>query len=134
MLMTEVDQVLDDLLSRWHHWMKGKPINGVDRMDDPAFRSAGTRSGWDSANDVLDRELEIHIMRAIDFHVGGDEQGQGGLPEPYRSVAYQLARNCYTGCKVWLSPRVPKCPHERGILIQETRNRLTRSLIASGVM
>lgn len=134
MLMTEADQILDDLLSRWHHWMKGKPLNGMDGNPDPLFKQANTRSGWDSADDVLDREIEANIMAAVDFHVSGDQRGQGGLAEPYRSAIYILARNCYTGRKVWISPRLPRDPLERGRVIAEARAKLTGKLIAAGVM
>lgn len=126
--------ILDDLLSRWHHWMKGKPLNGVDRLDDPAFRDAQNRSGWDSSSDIIDADLMAHTMRAIDFQVSGDSRGQGGMPEPYRAAIYILARNCYTGRKVWMSPRLPQDLIERGIVIMEARNILTRRLIAAGVM
>jgi hypothetical protein len=128
------DSVLDDVLSRWHHWMKGKPVNGVDRLDDPAFRDACTRSGWDTADEILDRELEHQVMRAVDFHVSGDERGQGGLPEPYRAAIYSIARNCYTGRKVWMSPRLPRDPLERGVVLMEARNLIARRLIEAGVM
>lgn len=134
MLMTEVDNILDDLLSRWHHWMKGKPVNGVDRLEDPTFRDAQCRSGWDSAGDVLDRQMEGIAMAAIDFHVSGDSRGQGGMQEPYRAAIYCIARNCYTGHKVWMSPRLPKDPQERGVVLMEARNMLTKRLLAAGVM
>ncbi len=134
MQMTETDAILDDILSRWHHWAKAKPVNGVDRLDDPAFRSSMNRSGWDSADDILDRELESHVMRAVDFHVSGDERGEGGLAEPYRAAIYCIARNCYTGRKVWMSPRLPRDPMERGVVLLEARNMITRKLIDAGVM
>jgi hypothetical protein len=127
-------EILDDLLSRWHHWMKGKPINGVDRLDDPTFRATQCRGGWDSAYDVLDRELEEVQMRAVDFQVGGDGRGQGGMPEPYRAAIYCVARNCYTGRKVWLSPRLPQDPQERGVLLMEARNMLMLRLLSAGVI
>jgi len=133
-MMNDSDQILDDILSRWHHWMKGKPLNGVDRSDDPAFRDAMSRSGWDSAGDILDRELEAVKMQAVDFQVSGDSRGQGGLPEPYRAAIYVLARNCYTGKKVWLNPRLPNDPQERGVIIREARNMLTLRLMSAGVM
>lgn len=128
------DAILDDLLSRWHHWMKGKPVNGVDRMDDPAFRDVECRSGWDSTGDILDRQREAWQMAAVDFQVSGDSRGQGGLPEPYRAAIYILARNCYTGNKVWISPRLPRDPLERGVVISEARNMLTLRLLKAGVM
>lgn len=126
--------ILDDLLSRWHHWMKGKPANGVDRLDDPAFRNARSRSGWDSSDDVLDAELHSFTMQAIDFHVSGDGRGQGAMPEPYRAAIYVTARNCYTGAKVWLNPRLPKDPEERAVVLLEARNMLTVRLMNAGVM
>ncbi len=126
--------ILDDLLSRWHYWMKEKPLNGVDRLDDPNFRDVQNRSGWDSASDIVDAELNATTMRAIDFHVSGDGRGQGGLPEPWRAAIYCIARNCYTGRKVWLSPRLPRDPEERGIVLLEARNMLTQRLMRAGVM
>jgi hypothetical protein len=126
--------ILDDLLSRWHHWMKEKPLNGVDRLDDPMFRDTANRSGWDSSSDIIDADLLAHTMSAIDFQVSGDSRGQGGLPEPYRAAIYILARNCYTGRKVWMSPRLPQDPEERGVVLMEARNMLTRRLMAAGVM
>lgn len=134
MMHNDSAAILDDLLSRWHHWMKEKPVNGVDRLDDPAFRDAQSRSGWDSADDVLDREVEAVKMQAIDFHVSGDARGQGGMAEPYRAAIYCIARNCYTGRKVWISPRLPADAEERGVVLLEARNILTRRLLAAGVM
>jgi hypothetical protein len=134
MVQNDSAVILDDLLSRWHHWMKEKPINGVDRLDDPAFRDAVNRSGWDSSGDIIDSELMSHTMRAIDFQVSGDGRGQGGMPEPHRAAIYCIARNCYTGRKVWMSPRLPQDPEERGVVLMEARNMLTRKLIAAGVM
>lgn len=134
MMHNDSDVILDDLLSRWHHWMKEKPLNGVDRLDDPAFRDTQNRSGWDSSDDIVDAHLNAITMRAIDFHVSGDGRGQGGLEEPHRAAIYVLARNCYTGHSVWISPRLPRDPIERGLVIMEARNMLTRRLIAAGVM
>ncbi|MBB1599497.1 hypothetical protein [Variovorax sp. UMC13] len=132
--MNEADQILDDILARWHHWMSGAPINGVDRLDDPAFREARSRSGWDSSDDIYDREVEQQKMKAVDFQVGGDSRAQGGMDEPHRSAIYILARNACTGAKVWNSPRLPADPLELGIVIQEARNILTRRLMAAGVL
>lgn len=133
-MMAHEFDVLDDLLSRWHHWMKGKPLNGADHVADPTFKEANTRGTWDSASEILDREQEAKIMATVDFQVSGDSRGQGGMAEPYRSAIYCLARNCYTGRKVWMSPRLPKDAQERGVVILEARNILTRRLMAAGVM
>jgi hypothetical protein len=133
-MMNDSDQILDDLLARWHHWMSGTPINGVDRLDDPAFRDAKRRDGWDSGDDLLDRETESKTMKAIDFQVGGDSRAQGGMDDPHRTAIYILARNCCTGVKAWTSVRLPTDPEELGVVIQEARNILTRRLIKAGVL
>ena len=134
MLMDETDKILDDLLSRWHNWMREKPVNGLDRMDDPAFKKAQRAEGWDSGDDEVDELLNAQKMAAIDFHVSGDSRGQGGLDNPYRAAIYVLARNCYTGRKVWISPRLPKDPAELAVLLREARNMLTRRLMTAGIM
>lgn len=126
--------ILDDLLARWHSWMSGTPINGIDRLEDPAFRNARSRSGWDSSSDVIDRELDSTTMKKIDFQVGGDSRAQGGMTEPHRSAIYHLARNCCTGQKVWDTPRLPSNPIERAAIVQEAREILTQRLIAVGVL
>lgn len=134
MMHNDSDVILNDLLAQWHHWMTGAPINGVDRMDDPTFRDARSRSGWDSSGDVVDRELNQRTMKAIDFHVGGDSRAQGGMAEPHRSAIYCLARNCCTGQRVWGSPRLPQDADELAVVIQEARNILTRRLLQAGVL
>lgn len=132
MLMTETDHILDDLLSRWHGWMKSfspVPIQGAD----PMFRQAKSGRSWDTTDDLIEAEINGQVMKAIDFHVSElpDDPKAG---RPYRSAIYCIARNCYTGRKVWLSPRLPQDPQERGVVLMEARNMLTRRLIAAGVM
>lgn len=133
-MTNDTDAILDDILARWHFWAMSKPVNGADRMGAPEDATAASRDGWDSADDILDREIEANIMRAVDFQVSGDGRGQGGIPEPYRAAIYCIARNCYTGRKVWMSPRLPRDPIERGVVLLEARNLITRRLIESGVM
>ena len=133
-MTNDTDAILDDILSRWHNWMRAKPYNGSDRLTDATPGEPENRCGWDSADDILDREIEANIMSAVDFQVSGDGRGQGGIPEPYRAAIYCIARNCYTGRKVWMSPRLPREPIERGVVLLEARNLITRRLIDSGVM
>lgn len=130
MLMTEANQILDDLLARWHHYCKGYspvPVQGAD----PMFRQATRPRGYDTVTAILEDEAEKIKMEAMDFHVYELEESQ---EKPYRSAILVLARNCYTGRQVWISPRLPKDPMERGTIILEARNELTRRLMAAGVM
>lgn len=126
MLMAEANQILDDLLARWHHYCKGYspvPVKGAD----PMFRQATRPRGYDTVNAILDDEAERIKMEAMDFHVYE-------LQDPHRSAILILARNCYTGRNVWLSPRLPRDAMERGTIIMEARNQLTRRLLSAGVM
>lgn len=125
------DEVLNSLLSDWHHWQSARPVNGCDRL---AGGEPGSRDGWDSADEETDKALHASTMQTIDFHVSGDSSGHGGLKEPHQSAIYCLARNCYAGSNVWSSPRLPRDALERVVITQEARNMLMRKLISAGVM
>lgn len=129
-----IDATVNDYLSRWHAWMQPQKINGTDHLADPAFREAQSYRGWEPESDVLDADWAKFTMKTIDFIVGGDNKGQGGMEDPYRAAIYILARNCYTGCNVWLSPRLPKDPIQRGMVVAEARRILTSKLMQAGVL
>lgn len=130
MLMTDTDAILDDILARYHAWAKAFRVVGQAGAS-PMFRQAKSPRGWDTADQLLEDETHAQIMKAVDFHIGElpDEKAR-----PYRSAIYCLAKNCYTGQSVWQSPRLPADPLERGVVVREARNMLTRRLIAAGVM
>lgn len=130
MLMTETDHILDDLLGRYHGWAKSYRAN-FQCPRDPVFRDVKSGRSWDSTADVIEDELVNSTMETVDFQIG---EMPDTREQPYRSAIYQLARNCYTGRKVWLSPRLPNDPIERGVVIQEARNDITRRLIKAGVL
>lgn len=126
MMFNDSTHILDDLLSRWHHYCKGYspvPVQGAD----PMFRQATRPRGYDTVTAILEDEAEKIKMEAMDFHVYE-------MQDPHRSAILVLARNCYTGRQVWLSPRLPKDPMERGVILAEARNQLTRRLLSAGVM
>ncbi|RYF24997.1 MAG: hypothetical protein EOO23_09210 [Comamonadaceae bacterium] len=91
------------------------------------FRNALRARGEESVAAISEDQLFSAAMKALDFHVGE-------MADPHRAAIYVLARNCYTGRSVWISPRLPTDREEREVVIQEARNRLTRSLMAAGVM
>lgn len=128
--LTQKDQ-LDLLLRDWHQWQTGYslvPTCGAD----PMFRNAKSGKGWDSTHEVIQDELHGSTMETIDFHVG--ELPDVDQTKPYRSAIYAIARNLHVGASVWASPRLPVDPLERGIVIMEARNILTKRLMAAGVM
>jgi hypothetical protein len=126
MLMTEANQILDDLLARYHAWAKSYKAN-QQAPRDPIFRDAKSGRGWDSIDDIIEDELMGSTMESIDFHISE-------MQDPHRTAIYFLARNLYTGRSVWLSKRLPEDAMERGIIIAEARNQLTKRLMSAGVM
>lgn len=130
-MMNDSHQILDDLLSRWHSWARAYmpvPTCGAD----PMFRNVKISKTWDSTSDAFDDELNNRLMETIDFQVS--EMPDDPPARAYRSAIYALARNLSTGRSVWLSPRLPKDPMERGIVCMEARNMLMRRLIQAGIM
>lgn len=125
-MRNDVNVILDDILSRWHFHCKHYspvPVAGAD----PMFRNAVSPKGWDSTADIADDTVNAAQMKAVDFHVGE-------MKDPHRTAIHVLARNCYSGCAVWSSPRLPLNGDEVAVIVLEARNMLTRKLMAAGVM
>lgn len=118
--------IFDDVLARWHLWARGYsavPVAGSD----PMFRDAKAGRCWDSADDILEAEINKKIMKEVDFQVSE-------MLDPHRSAIYENARNCATGVAVWRSPRLPANVEERSIILLEARNQLMRRLMSAGVL
>lgn len=125
-MRNEQHEILDSLLSEWHSWARSEPLQPT-RCADPMFRNAKSSKGWDSTSEVIEDELREKTMKAIDFQVSE-------MQDPHRSAIHIHARNCCTGHKVWLSPRLPSDPMERAVILMEAKNQLTRRLLNAGVM
>lgn len=126
MMRDDSRDILDSLLGQWHGWARNYcpvPTCGAD----PMFRMAKSSRHHMSQDEVIENEIDSTQMAAVDFTVGE-------MPEPHRSAIYAVARNAWSGAKVWSSPRLPVCPMERGVVIADARAMVTRKLIACGVM
>lgn len=126
MMRNETDQILDDLLSRWHAYCRGSRYQN-ETSADPAFKNHRSSRQWDSLDEVIDSDLTSSTMKAIDFQVSE-------MQDPYRAAIYVTARNCYTGREVWLSPRLPQDRDLRKALVVEARCMLLKRLIGAGVI
>ena len=126
MMHNDSKAILDDILSCWHAHCKGySPLDVV--AVDPMFRGEINRSGWDSADDILDAQINSKIMKSVDFQVSE-------MKDPHRSAIYVTARNLHAGNSVWCSPRLPADPMERAVIVGEARQQITVRLMACGVM
>lgn len=126
MMRDDSNQILDDLLSRWHSWARGFQICAAPGAD-PMFRNAKSCRGWDTTDEIVESELTNDTMKAIDFEVGE-------VAEPHRSAIYANARNLASRHVVWASPRLPQDPVARALLVTEARRKLIDRLLLAGIM
>lgn len=125
-MMNDSAAILDDLLSRWHSHCRAYKANQQTPRD-PIFRDAKSGRGWDTTADVIEDEIHGSMCAAIDFEVGE-------MPDPHRSAIYEVARNCYTGKKVWMNPRLPSDPVKRAQIVHDARNMITQRLQRAGIL
>jgi hypothetical protein len=123
----DINQVLNDLLARWHVWSSSYSFGKGYPSVDSACRDSRTSRQYDDTNGALDAGVENRIMEAFDAAVWTIEQ-------PHLTAIQFQARNFHARVAVWSSPRLPKDEMERGVLLMEARNKLMRALARSGVM
>lgn len=125
--MAEVEAILDDILSRWHHWssssrlVKGYASRSLVCGDFKISRQ------YDDSNGALDSDIENQTMKAVDFQISE-------MPEPFRSAIYCHARNLCTGVSIWSSPRLPQDREARAAIVVSARAMLSRRLALAGVL
>lgn len=125
MMHNDSSAILDDLLSRWHSYCR--TYNSSERSCSPMFQSALRAKGEQTLDAISEDAWYGGTMKAIDFQVGE-------MQDPHRTAIYVHARNCYTGRSVWMSPRLPRDPMERQVILSEAKAEITRRLISAGVM
>lgn len=123
----DIDAILDDLLSRWHHWSsQHEHVSGFSGVS-AAFRLFRVSRQYDDTNGALDDDVEHSIMAAVHGCIEAVEQ-------PWRTAIYIDARNLHTGISVWSSPRIPQEPIEREQFVADSRVMLAAQLHRFGVM
>lgn len=127
----DVNQALNDLLTRWHQWSSSYTFGKGYPSVDSACRSSKTSRQYDDTNGALDAAVENKIMEAFDAAIWTIPNTQ---EKPYLTALQFQARNFCTGRQVWTSPRLPTDDMERRVILMEARNILLRALARSGVM
>jgi hypothetical protein len=127
-------ETLNDYLARWHAWSHGKSMNGTDHIADPAFRDSESYRGWETADELHDRNWLKFVLKTIDTIVTGDDRAHGAMESPYKDAILIQARNLYTGFNVWVSKRLPSDSMERTEILAEARAILLRRLRTAGVV
>lgn len=117
----DVDEALDDLLSRWHDWqIRGRLTRGFNDRALVVGNFKGDES-HDEENGVTDQCFEDARSRAINYEVREMQQ-------PWQAAIYNLARNLYSGWDVWHSPQLPESKAERDVIVAQAREQLMRRL------
>ncbi len=125
----DADQILDDLLSRWHAWQKiDHGVRGYNHKALLIGDSRAYRVQYEAQLERQDDEHDALRSKAVNFAV------RDCMVDPYRTAIYMNARNLYTGHEVWISHRLPQDKAEREEILEFARGQLTRLLISSGVM
>jgi hypothetical protein len=123
----ETDEILDDLLSRWHHWQLGAVVARGFSSHSMVVGEFKSSRQYDDANGALWDDEETEIMKAVQAQV---EE----LAPQYRAAIYAQARGLHSGFMVWSSPRLPSDPVERDQIIRAARAALVVRLVNAGVM
>jgi hypothetical protein len=125
MNMTDTHELLSSLLADWHRWARGyQHAAGINSS--PMFRECrSNHRQWATLSDLADEDkshIEVMdgiIMAMVDIH---------------RTALQIQARNLCTGRTVWTSLRLPEDPIQRGRILAEARESLTRKLMDAGVL
>lgn len=126
MMRDESDQLLNDLIRRWHVWSVSTPPNTGFYKANPSCKLYRTSRQHDDQNGALDSDAESSIMEAVDHAIDCLEQ-------PYRTAVQFNARNLATGIVVWVSPRLPPNDLERAHLLMHARAKLLLLLESGGI-
>lgn len=127
MMQSDLDHLLNDLLAKWHRYCAGYSFGKGYPSSDVTCRQSRTSKQYDYDNGAMDASVDQSIMEAFDAAMDTIEQ-------PWRTALSLQARNLHTGNSVWISPRLPADPIERGVLLMEARNKLLKVLAKDGVL
>jgi len=120
-MISETDEILNDLLSRWHSWANDArtALGFPTESSSCKFYRPSKQYDWD--NGASDQDAENRTMAAFESCVYK-------VPEPFRTALHFNARNLATGLSVWRSPRLPEDDLARALLLTDARAMLLARL------
>lgn len=122
----DVDNLVDDLLMRWHRYSGGYQSARGFGSTSSMFHDAGHTSTRAREEDQEARAEKIIMQRF-------DEQVRK-VPQPWFTALAFEARNLCTGRSVWTSPRLPTNAAELEVIRLEARTKLMRELARDGIL
>lgn len=125
-MKNESNEILSDLLCRWHSWARGyQHIGGINSS--PMFRECKNGRQWDTVDEIINGELESSQMEAVDHIIMA-------LCDVYRTALQIQAMNLCTGRSVWTSARLPEDPEKRVLILIDARTALASKLRDVGIL
>lgn len=121
------EDLLSDLLARWHAWSVHTPPAIGYYKENPSCRLYRASRQYDDHNGALDSDAENSIMQAVDAAIDR-------MLQPWKTAVEFNARNLVTGASVWRSPRLPADDIERAHVVMHARAKLMLSLEQDGVL
>lgn len=90
------------LLVLWYRCEQSGALRGLGYPAEcPSTRGYKTSRQYDDINGAAETDERGELAREVGHAVNG-------MPEPYRTALYFVARNHATGAQVWRSPRLPE--------------------------
>jgi hypothetical protein len=123
---TKDENILDDLLSRWHAWQWDHVGRGFNRKSLVTGDYRCSRQ-YDDQNGALDASLDHRQMQAVEFAVRQ-------MVNPHRAAIYVLARALHSGMAMFSSPLLPNDAVQRDLIFTSARQMLTLRLQSAGLM
>ncbi len=120
------EEMLSDLLARWHRWSVHTPPATGYYKENPSCKMYRASRQYDTENGAFDTDRENSTMEAIDHAIDR-------LQQPWKTAVEFNARNLATGVWVWMSPRLPADDIERAHLLMHARAKLLLLLEQRGV-
>ena len=118
---------LDDLLSRWDHWLQPVQVSRGHASSSAGCGLYRTSRQYDDANGALDDQVEHHVMQGVQACVEK-------LGIEHRVAIHVEARNLRLGLSVWRSPRLPADQQQARAVVAAARLRMITLLCSAGLM
>jgi hypothetical protein len=126
-LLAERHLAMDDLLSRWHHWLHPLTVSRGHSSSAAGAELYRASRQYDDENGALDDAIEHRVMQGVQ---GCHER----LEHPHSTAITIEARNLHLGLAVFRSPRLPDDPAALAALRVEARRRMLLQLLRAGLV
>ena len=123
----DIQTVLSGMLADWHNYCRHTAYRSGLPGKAAGFGQSRSNSQYDWQNGIEDEMVDKRIMQGFDA-------AAQRIPQPYFTALQFEARNLAVRYQVWVSPRLPKDPAEREVLILEARVMLLKELARDGVL